>query len=59
MHELGKKRWYQPEYRLFLLILRTKSKRNRRRYVKVLYKKLLRKHVMLDYEFVERLLNPD
>ncbi len=53
---LGLKRWFQPEYRLYLLILRTKSPKNRRRYVKVLYKKLMRKGVILDFELVEELL---
>ena len=42
-----------------MLILRTKSPRNRRRYVKALYKKLLRKGIILDFDFVEELLNPE
>lgn len=53
------KRWFQPEWRLLMMLLKTKKPFNRRRYAKALMKKLRRKGVILIGQVIEDLLNPN
>lgn len=57
LEEILSRRWFAPERRLYIRLVRSRSQFNRRRYLLALIRKLERKGVILTPSLVEEILS--